>query len=312
MKLSVIIPTYNRHEILRKTLEGLCRQTRLDLLQEVIVVSDGSTDLTTDTVESFSDRLPLTFLQCARSGVSAARNKGLKTAQAPIMLFLDDDVIPSAGLVSEHISFHDAHREDNYVLLGYVTWHPEMRTTPFMRWYGEYGALFGYSLLKEGAQADFKYLYTCNVSFKTAYLLAHGGFNEALTVLEDHELSYRLTQDGMKMFFRRAALGYHYQSFTFDEACQRLNRYRGGLNAFLSTEAGQRMARKNNRIWHRGAKAAAQIALPVLDRFRFIVDRSINLPNSIYRLYYWSYATLDFWESAAPRVDGFENGRQAL
>jgi glycosyltransferase involved in cell wall biosynthesis len=309
MKLTVIIPTYNRHEILRKTLEGLCRQTRPDLLHEVIVVSDGSTDLTAEAVTSFFGRLPITFLQCNRGGVSAARNAGLKKAQTPIVLFLDDDVIPSTQLVFEHVSFHSENNEKNYVLLGYVTWHPEMRTTPFMRWYGEYGALFGYSLLKEGRQAHFKYLYTCNVSFKTAFLLAHGGFDETLTVLEDHELSYRLTQDGMKMFFRRAALGYHYQSYTFEEACQRLKRYRSGLNAFLSTEAGQQMAKKNGRIWRRLAKAAARIAFPVLDRFRFIVDRSINLPNPIYRLYYWSYATSAFWGSVSPQAEELERRR---
>jgi glycosyltransferase involved in cell wall biosynthesis len=299
MKLTVIIPTYNRHEILRKTLEGLCQQTRADFLREVIVVSDGSTDLTAETVASFLGRLPITFLQCNRGGVSAARNAGLKKVQTPLVLFLDDDVIPSTQIVSEHVLFHSKNQDTNYVLLGYVTWHPEMRTTPFMRWYGEYGALFGYSHLQERHQVHFKYLYTCNVSFKTAFLLAHGGFNETLTVLEDHELSYRLTQDGMKMFFRRAALGYHYQSFTFEEACQRLERYKSGLNAFLSTEAGQQMAKKNGRIWLRFAKATAKIILPILDQFRFIVDRGVNLPNPIYRLYYWSYATSAFWGSVS-------------
>jgi glycosyltransferase involved in cell wall biosynthesis len=302
MKLTVIIPTYNRHEILRKTLEGLCQQTRPDLLREVIVVSDGSTDLTAEAVASFFGRLPMTFLQCKRGGVSAARNAGLKKAQTPLVLFLDDDVVPSAEIVYEHVLFHNENKDNDYVLLGYVTWHPEMKTTPFMRWYGEYGALFGYSHLKEAQPVHFKYLYTCNVSFKTAFLFAHGGFNETLTVLEDHELSYRLTQDGMKMFFRRAALGYHYQSFTFEEACQRLKRYESGLNAFLSTEAGRQMAKKKGRIWLRFATAGARMVLPVLERFRFVIDRSVNLPNPVYRLYYWSYATSAFWESVSPRV----------
>src|SRR6202030_2947180 len=44
MELSIVIPTYNRSKLLRRTLQGVCEQAGADRIREVLVVSDGSTD----------------------------------------------------------------------------------------------------------------------------------------------------------------------------------------------------------------------------------------------------------------------------
>jgi glycosyltransferase involved in cell wall biosynthesis len=292
MELSIVIPTYNRCKLLSRTLQGLCEQVAADRILEVIVVSDGSTDATSDVVDEFSGRLPVRCISQAKSGVSTARNRGLREARGRVVLLLDDDVIPSSKLVLEHTDFHRQSLGFESVLLGYVTWLPELRITPFMRWYGEYGALFGYALLEDDSEVDRRYLYTCNISFKTDFLRANGGFNENLTVHEDHELGFRLAKRGMRMFFRRNALGYHNQSFTFQQACDRVQRYSKGFGAFLSTEAGREMTR-SEAAWKNRLKRLAKLCLirPV-NSLQLLIDSDYRLPHSFYRAVYWYFATL--------------------
>jgi glycosyltransferase involved in cell wall biosynthesis len=300
MKLSVIIPTHNRSGILRETLDALCAQTAPQCLKEVIVINDGSTDITEEVIKEFNDRLPIRYFYQVQSGVSVARNRGLREASASIALLLDDDVVPSPQLIAEHIKFHKENLQLEAVSLGYVKWHPRVRATPFMLWYGEHGALFGYAQLSDNREAPARFLYTCNISFKTKFLLAHNGFNEALTVMEDHELGYRLARSGMKMVFRKDAIGYHNQTFTFEQACQRLERYKPGLGAFLQTEAGKSKAKQRGSSWFRMAEGGATVLATMLSPLRAMIDTDVKLPNAVYRLLYTHYgARRSFWNQRA-------------
>jgi glycosyltransferase involved in cell wall biosynthesis len=301
MELSVVIPTRNRSRILHKVLDAFCCQ-RGDLPEwELLVIDDGSSDNTAETVQSFAAHLPVRYLFQSQSGVSKARNRGLTEAIGRVVLFLDDDVIPEPHLAVEHTRFHREFPQAEHALLGYVTWDPTLPITPFMRWYGEFGGLFAFSRLRDNAPAAARFLYSCNVSFKCEFLRAAGGFNESLSVLEDHELGYRLHRRGMILFFRRAALGRHHQTFTFDQACQRLARYRFGLPAFLDTEAGRAMAARRARPVFRMAEAGVKFAAPLLfPPLRRFVDSDQGLPNAVYRLFYWYYASYgSFWAHAS-------------
>src|SRR5271155_324881 len=87
-KVSVVIPTYNRAEKVRKTVESVLAQSFTDL--EVIVVDDGSSDETGQTLEhAFGDRIRYYFQP--NQGVSAARNKGIEEARGEWIAFLDSD-----------------------------------------------------------------------------------------------------------------------------------------------------------------------------------------------------------------------------
>jgi glycosyltransferase involved in cell wall biosynthesis len=299
VKLSVIVPTYARAEILRLTLEGLCHQRDSRNLAEVIVVSDGFEDRTASVAQSFSNRLPIHFLDQPKRGVSSARNRGIAFASSPILLLLDDDVVPGPNLIGEHAKFHQERSQENAALLGYVTWHPDLRANHFMRWYGEYGALFGYSLLKDNQEVDPRFFYSCNISLKRKFLRTHGGFDETLTVLEDNELGFRLAQQQMQLFFRKSALGYHYQTFTFQQACERLERYSSGLDTFLATAAGRALARRRRGLLFRSVELAIRIGVPLLSPLTSLIDSNTKLPNSVYRLFYWYYgAYRSFWSRA--------------
>lgn len=84
---SVIIPTFNRAELLRQTLESVWRQTFTDY--EVIVVDDGSTDETGAWLSDVASKVNLITQQHAGPGV--ARNKGAEHARGEYLAFLDSD-----------------------------------------------------------------------------------------------------------------------------------------------------------------------------------------------------------------------------
>jgi glycosyltransferase involved in cell wall biosynthesis len=298
-QLSVIVPTYARPELLRRTLEGFCNQRDSNSLAEVIVVSDGFDDRAASITRSFSNRLPIQFLDQPKRGVSSARNRGIASASSPIVLLIDDDVVPGPDLIGEHARFHEERGAENSALLGYVTWHPDLHCSQFMSWYGEYGALFGYSLLKDNQEVDPRFFYSCNISLKRNFLMARGMFDETLTVLEDYELGYRLNRQGLQLFFRKSALAYHYQVFTFRQACDRLERYSSGLNAFLATAAGRALAKRRRSLPFRSAEIGVRMCAPLLSPLTSLINSNTKLPNSIYRLFYWYYgAYRSFWSRA--------------
>lgn len=87
-KVSVIIPTYNRADVVIEAIQSVLNQTLDDL--ELIIVDDGSTDKTRQAVEAIMDpRIRYFYKQ--NSGPAGARNFGLKYAQSDFIAFLDHD-----------------------------------------------------------------------------------------------------------------------------------------------------------------------------------------------------------------------------
>ena len=87
MKISVIIPTYNRFNSIGRALDSILDQTYKP--HEIIIVDDGSTD---GTRELIRDQYPsIKYFYQSRSGVSKARNKGIVESKAKWIAFLDSD-----------------------------------------------------------------------------------------------------------------------------------------------------------------------------------------------------------------------------
>jgi glycosyltransferase involved in cell wall biosynthesis len=91
MSISVIIPTYNRAEALRRTLDALAVQMLPADTFDVLVVDDGSTDNTRE-IASQSYPFCLRYLHQGNCGATAARNFGACQSRADILVFIDDDI----------------------------------------------------------------------------------------------------------------------------------------------------------------------------------------------------------------------------
>lgn len=92
MKLTVIIPTFNRAQLLSKTLKSLADATRpIGLEMSVTVVDNNSTDETKTAVDQWKDQLDLKYVFETRQGKSRALNTGIENADCDLIGMIDDD-----------------------------------------------------------------------------------------------------------------------------------------------------------------------------------------------------------------------------
>jgi len=93
-KVAVIIPAYNEEERIGAVLDAV---TQALLVDEIIVVNDGSTDRTSEVVKKYD----VTFIESsANEGKGAALKKGIEATDAEILVFVDADLI---GFTKEHL-----------------------------------------------------------------------------------------------------------------------------------------------------------------------------------------------------------------
>lgn len=118
--VSVIVPVYNRREVLAKTLAGLCHQDYPRDAFEVIVADDGSHDAPEALDGIFSARLNLSWVRQEDRGyrLSAVRNLGLRAARHDVVVSLDCDMYPTRGFLRAYARwFEAAQRRGNVSLM---------------------------------------------------------------------------------------------------------------------------------------------------------------------------------------------------
>lgn len=108
MNLSIAVCTRNRAASLARMLDSV---TRLDLpaflTWELVIVNNGSTDGTSQTIASFADRLPIREETEPRPGLSNARNKGVSAARGRYIIWTDDDVLVDRAWLSAYVAAFD-------------------------------------------------------------------------------------------------------------------------------------------------------------------------------------------------------------
>ncbi|MCC6627345.1 MAG: glycosyltransferase [Chloroflexi bacterium] len=211
-RLSVVVPTYDRPDMLAMVLEGLAAQTWPRDRLEIIVIDDGGALPAAPVVEAVAARgLPVTSERQANAGPAAARNRGIRRATGQVVVFLDDDCVPRPTWLAEHAG---GHRRPGLVTTGPIAWHPSVRVTPLLRFAGE-RTLFNIDLVSVPDDAPFVTFYTANAAVDRDLALAAGLFDEEFTraAWEDTEFAYRLRQAGARFVFRPEAVVEHLRGF---------------------------------------------------------------------------------------------------
>lgn len=179
MKIDVIIPTYNRAELIQRAIESVMSQTYADF--HLYVVDDGSTDTTQDVLKKYSVHPKVTLLKQDNQGVSSARNLGVKHGQNEWISFLDsdDEWLPNKlKLQTDYLLTHPEirflHSEEIWIRNG-VRVNPKIKHNKS-----------GEDLLERSL--EFCLISPSTVIMKRELYTQHNGFDPEMMVCEDFDL----------------------------------------------------------------------------------------------------------------------------
>jgi glycosyltransferase involved in cell wall biosynthesis len=183
MKVSVIIPTFNRAAFLKEAIDSVLSQSYQDF--ELIVVDDGSTDLTQDVIREYPE---LTYIHQGNQGVSAARNRGLQVATGEYVAFLDSDDLWVKEKLQVQMTWMEANPDSIACYTDEIWIRRGKRVNPMKKHQKYSGWIFD------------KCLPLCIIS--PSSILMHralfqkvGLFDENLPVCEDYDLWLRIAKD---------------------------------------------------------------------------------------------------------------------
>ncbi|WP_046864950.1 glycosyltransferase family 2 protein [Microvirga massiliensis] len=222
--LSVVIPTYNRAELIGETLR-ICNQHAGGVPLEFIVIDDGSTDHTPQVLHKLEAEIPgLTWRSVENGGPGQARNLGCSLAKHDVILFLGDDIQPlNDDFFRVHSRIHAAFPSDRYAVLGKAVWptkEPAYFNFVMAHIQGHRGEQFGYADMIPYSWLDCRFFYTINISVKKSVVSDWKleGFRPELTLaaFEDVEFAYRLSKQvgGFKIFYDPGSIGQHIHPYT--------------------------------------------------------------------------------------------------
>ena len=189
MNISVVIPTYNRVELLKRSIDSVINQTIKPF--EIIIVDDGSNDGTEAMVKKKYDSLKL--IKQKNKGASAARNSGIKASSGEWICFLDsDDEWKNDKLEKQIIAV--ANNSDYKFFHSNEIWIKNGKRINQKKKHKKYGG----DIFK-------KCLDMCRISPSSVLIDKSifeeiGFFNENLVVCEDYELWLRIC-DKYEVFF---------------------------------------------------------------------------------------------------------------
>ncbi len=178
---SVIIPTYNRYQLLKRAIDSVLSQTLSDF--ELIVVDDGSTDDTPGVAIEYEGRI--IYIRQDNGGVSKARNRGIHLARSPYIAFLDSDDAWLPEKLKEQCHYINSNPD---VLIHQTDEHwirNGKRVNPMKKHVKKEGAIFLESLERCMISPS-------SVVIKGELFERFGLFDEDLPVCEDYDLWLRI------------------------------------------------------------------------------------------------------------------------
>lgn len=180
--VSVVIPTYNRADLLVEAVESVLAQSLRPL--EIIVVDDGSTDCTAQAMAPY--RKDIEYVRTVHRGVSHARNLGWRMASGSWVAFLDSDDLWLPRKLERQVEVLQGSAETPLCYTDEIWVRNHRRVNPCKHHAKHSGWIFPMCLPR------------CIISPSSAMIRREvlqqlGGFDESLAVCEDYELWLRLT-----------------------------------------------------------------------------------------------------------------------
>jgi len=209
MKISVVVPTFNRRKIVTRTVEALLAQSLPAVDYEIIVVVDGSSDGTGLALRHLPHACQFRVIEQENRGPSAARNTGYRAAAADLVLFLDDDMLADPDLLAAHLAVH--RQPSRIVAFGSLYLSPECAPSLAAGCFNrEIGAFYLERKRNPERKWEISDCVFSNASMACRLLDEVGGFDESFRKREDLELGVRLLNSEVQPQFIDNAIAYQF------------------------------------------------------------------------------------------------------
>jgi glycosyltransferase involved in cell wall biosynthesis len=212
-EISVCIATWCRKDNLTKIIELLQNQTIPQEKYEIIVCDSYSNDGTDKVLEKYMEECSnIKYINTHKNVLAVKRNIGINAAKSPLVIFMDDDVLPTHGFIEAHLNAHK--NSNNTVYCGQVRFPEQWKNTSnYYRYRDE--CHLGPLDINDFNDLPFNKIVVMNMSFKKDELMSKVG-NVCEDFIgygcEDLEFGYRILKSGIKMVYLEEALAYHYEN----------------------------------------------------------------------------------------------------
>ncbi len=218
LRASIIIPTFNRRDILNVLMAYLVKQTVPLREWELVIVDDGSTDDTLPMLQGWQTRYPdlrLLYHWQQNQGPGKARNEGIRLAGAEIVCVLDSDAMPAPDWLEEILKGYD-----NPLLAGVGG---RIHTHQSRGIINEYNLYKKFNEVPGGfGGSEITFLMTGSMSHRRDVLLAVGGFNQNYPHFgDDNELGERVRLLGYHYAYNPKSEADHHHRDTFESLLRR-------------------------------------------------------------------------------------------
>lgn len=197
-RVSVIIPTYNRSAWLKGAINSVANQTFTNF--ELIVADDGSDDDTPEIVSNLSH--PVRYLRLAHSGRPAVvRNRALGASTGDLVAFLDDDDLWAPEKLRDQVALFERRPQLDFVYCNAraIDGAGQFSAPLLSPSQGQPERVFDALLVN-------CFIYPSTIMVSRKRLLAVGGFDESLPIVEDYDLWLRLAYRGQADFLPATAV----------------------------------------------------------------------------------------------------------
>lgn len=225
--ISVIIPTYNRAQTIKKAIQSAQNQSYP--VGEIIVVDDASSDETGQIVQSINDDRIRYFFLKKNKGAAGARNIGVSQAQYNTIAFLDSDDAWHPDKLEKQMTYLISHKECRLIYSAYVRHYPSFdMVVPDIDTDRKLEGNILTELLVENTVSTQTILMTRELFVEV------GGFDDSLRSLEDWDLVIRCAKLGPLGFIPEVLVDAEYlddaltsnMSEYFKSRCLMMQKYR--------------------------------------------------------------------------------------
>jgi len=266
IKISVIVPTYNRLELLKNQVKALLHQTISKEDYEILIVNDGSSDGTKDFLQGISRKhANLTAIHTQNGGPARARNTALGQAKGEIIAFTDDDCEVAPNWLETIL----AELKGKLVGLQGLTYTDKANVTPLTH--------------QIDNETGHNSVPTCNAAYYRELLYQVGGFDESFPYPhnEDADIGWQMQEIGEVRFCKEMKVYHPPRVDKFSKVKKRMNILESEFTLYQKNPGLYQKYRDQNPMKH----IYRQVFIKVM--------------------WYYFYSRLKYWRRPKLMVQGF-------